>query len=112
MQSEIRHERRQLERFELKAHAVVETMSPGLEEVFELHTRDVSSGGAFFPMEVPLPTGQKVKIAMYLSISALEHISTLPSKARITTEGQVVRACENGIAVEFEPHYAISAVPA
>ena len=83
-------------------------MSPGAEKVFELSTQDISSGGAFFPMEVPLPTGEKVKITLYLSISALEKIADIPSKAKIETDGEVVRSTRQGMAVKFGRHYIMS----
>ncbi len=108
MESEIGPERRHLQRFSVKAFAVVQAVSPGAEKVFELSTQDISSGGAFFPMEVPLPTGEKVKITLYLSISALERINDFPSKAKITTEGQVVRSTKQGMAVAFDRHYTMS----
>ena len=105
MEGEIGSEKRQLQRFSLKAFAVVQTVSPGAEKVFELSTQDISSGGAFFPMEVPLPTGEKVKITLYLSIST---IRDFPNKAKITTEGQVVRSTKQGMAVAFDRHYTMS----
>ena len=105
MEGEIGSDRRQLERFSVKAFAVVQTVAPGAEKVFELNTQDISSGGAFFPMEVPLPTGEKVKITLYLSISA---IRDFPNKAKITTEGQVVRSTKHGMAVAFDRHYTMS----
>ncbi|MGO9411562.1 MAG: PilZ domain-containing protein [Spirochaetia bacterium] len=108
MESESVSERRQLQRFSMKAYAVVKTTSPGAEKMFELCTRDISSGGAFFPMEVPLPTGEKVKITLYLSISVLEKIADLPSKAKIETDGQVVRSTGRGMAVKFAGHYSMS----
>lgn len=110
MEGERGSERRHLQRFSVKAVAVVQTVSPGAEKVFELSTQDISSGGAFFPMEVPLPTGEKVKITLFLSISALEQISDFPHKAKITTEGKVVRSTRQGMAVEFGRHYTMSPV--
>ncbi|HVP19167.1 MAG TPA: PilZ domain-containing protein [Spirochaetia bacterium] len=101
-------ERRRLKRFSLKAFAVVQ--STGAERVFELSTQDISAGGAFFPMEVPLPTGEKVKITLYLSISPVEPVIDFPGKAKITTEGQVVRSTTQGMAVAFGRHYTISPV--
>jgi hypothetical protein len=108
MEGESGSERRQLQRFSVKAYAVVKTVSPGVEKMFELSTQDISSGGAFFPMEVPLPTGEKVKITLYLSISVLEQISDIPSKAKIETDGQVVRSTRQGMAVKFAEHYSMS----
>jgi len=110
MLNKIGSERRHLERFSLKAFAVVQTVSPGAAKVFELSTQDISSGGAFFPMEVPLPTGEKVKITLYLSISPLERIIDSPGKAKITTRGEVVRSTSQGMAVAFDRRYTISPV--
>jgi hypothetical protein len=108
MKNKIEFEKRQLERFSLKAYAIVKTVSAETEKVFELSTQDISSGGAFFPMEVPLATGEKVKITLYLSISPVEQVTDLPSNAKITTQGQVVRSTKQGMAVSFGRHYSIS----
>ncbi len=61
-------------------------------------------------MEVTLPTGDKVKITLYLQISAVEKIGDFPSKAKIVTEGQVVRSSTRGMAVAFGKRYSISPV--
>ena len=108
MESKIGNEKRRVQRFSLKAFAVVQAVSPGVEKVFELSTQDLSSGGAFFPAELPLPTGEKVKITVYLSISALERISSSRGVAKITMGGQVVRSTSRGTAVAFDKHYTIS----
>jgi hypothetical protein len=108
MEGENGSDRRQLQRFSVKAFAVVQTVSPSAEKVFELSTKDISSGGAFFPMEVPLPTGEKVKITLYLSISAMEKIADVPNKAKIETDGEVVRSTRHGMAVAFGRHYIMS----
>jgi hypothetical protein len=108
MKGDIGTDRRHLERFSVKAFAVVQTLSPGTEKVFELDTQDISSGGAFFPMEVPLPAGEKVKITLYLSISGLQKLTDFPAKAKIETKGEVVRSTNNGVAVAFGKHYTMS----
>ena len=107
MTKEISSERRHLERFSVNAFAVVETVSPGQAKVLELHTRDISSNGAFFPMEVPLPPGEKVKVTLFLSISAQE-MQLAFGGAKIATEGQVVRSDPQGMAVMFGRHYTMS----
>jgi hypothetical protein len=103
-------ERRHLPRFALKAAALIQTLSEGVPKVFELHTRDISSKGAFFPTEVPLQRGEKVKVTLILSISSREEIGDFASKAKIITEGQVVRSTERGMAVEFGGQYTVSPV--
>ena len=108
MTEEISSERRRLERFSVNAFAVVETVSPESAKVFELHTRDISSNGAFFPMEVPLPAGEKVKVTLFLSISAHQELQLPLGGARIATEGQVVRSDPQGMAVKFSKRYTMS----
>jgi len=101
-------ERRHLQRFSVTAFAVVKTVSSGAEKVFELRTQDISSGGAFFPMDVPLPAGEKVKVTLFLSIAAIEQLPDMPRAAKITTEGEVIRSTEQGVAVKFAEQYTMS----
>jgi len=108
MTQEVSSERRRLERFSVDAFAVVEAVSPVEAKVFELHTRDISSNGAFFPMEVPLPAGEKVKVTLFLSISKQHEFRLSSSGAKIATEGQVVRSGPQGMAVMFGRHYTMS----
>ena len=108
MEGQIWSERRHLERFSLKATAIVRAVSAGTEKVFELSTKDISSGGAFFPMEVPLPNGEKVRITLYLSISP---IGDFPSNTKITTGGEsrpVLRQAGTGsVATRFVESYVL-----
>ena len=108
MEGEIGSERRHVRRFSIKAFAVVQAVSPGAGKVFDLSTQDISSGGAFFPVEVPLPTGEKVKISIYVAISAFERRRHFPGMTKITTEGRVVRSTARGMAVAFAKRYTIS----
>ena len=108
MEGESSSERRHLQRFSVKAFAVVQSMAPRVEKVFELNTQNISSGGAFFPVEVPLPIGEKVKITLYLSISALNTLTNFPNKAKIETEGEVVRSTSHGLAVAFGRYSTMS----
>jgi hypothetical protein len=101
-------ERRHLQRFSVKPFAVVQSMTPGVENVFESNIQDISSGGAFFPVEVPLPIVEKVKITLYLLISALNTLTNFPNKTKIETEGEVVRSTSHGLAVAFGKYYTMS----
>jgi len=101
-------ERRHLQRFSVRAFAVVQTVSPGAEKVFELRTQDISSEGAFFPMQVPLPAGERVRVTLLLSISAIEQLHDMPKAAKIITEGEVIRSTEQGVAVKFAEQYTMS----
>jgi hypothetical protein len=108
MEDKIGFDRRRVQRLSLKAIATVQLESSGAGKVFELSTQDVSSGGAFFPMEVRLPTGEKLKITLYLSIFPLERTISFPGKTKITTKGHVVRSTAEGMAVAFDGHYSIT----
>jgi hypothetical protein len=102
------YERRKLRRFSVRAPALVQAESLGAEKVFELCTKDISSGGAFFPMNMPLPFGEKVKITLFLRVSALERAETNLTRAKVATKGLVVRSTRHGMAVEFDRRYEMS----
>ena len=92
MESNTGTEKRRVQRFSLKAFAVVQSVSRSTGKVFELSTQDISSRGVFFPEELPMPAGERVKITVYLPISVLQRINASPSMAKVTTQGQVVRS--------------------
>ena len=108
MKDEASRDRRHLERFTVKAFATVETTAQDAGRVFELQTQDICSGGAFFPMEVPLPTGEKVKITLYLSVAPAAELPEFPNTTKIVTDGEVIRSSDHGIAVRFQGRYSIS----
>lgn len=94
-------DRRHLERFSLHAHAIVQALSEKVPHELELVTQDISSGGAYFPMEVPLASGERLKITLYLSILPLEVDQEPSPTTEIVTKGQVVRKDAHGVAVQF-----------
>jgi hypothetical protein len=103
-------ERRHLERFPLKATAVIETAVENEEKVLELYTRDISSSGAFFSTQSALPPGASVRITLFLLIAGLKQLYGHPGKIKITTDGTVVRSNNDGMAVVFDQRYQMSAV--
>ena len=104
-------DRRQLQRFPLRAPAIVRTAVQDSESVVELYTRDICSGGAFLQTDHPLPEGINVEITLFLLISALRHVQGRPGKVKITTVGTVVRSEEAGMAVAFDSEYQMVPVP-
>ena len=108
MERAIDQDRRHLRRFPLKAFTVVRAEAPDDEKVLTLCTQDISSDGAFFPTEVPLPAGEKVRITLFLAIAALERFRDVPNRAKITTDGRVIRSSRQGMAVKFGGDYSIS----
>ncbi len=97
-------DRRQLQRYQMKIPALIEATLPDRATTVELFTRDVCSGGAYFPTESPLPAGASVKIT--LSWDAHEY----SAKVKVTADGRVVRTEGAGMAVAFSPRYQMSAV--
>jgi len=103
-------ERRLLQRFGVKAFSYLRTAG-GQGNVLALCTRDVSSGGAYFPTRLPLPAGEKVLVTLYLPLRAPAELGSFPSRAMITTDGEVVRSGIHGMAVKFEGKYSIAPAP-
>ncbi len=99
-------DRRQLQRYQMKIPALIVATLPDRETTVELFTRDVCSGGAFFPTDSPLPAGANVRIT--LSWDAHEY----SAKVNMTTDGRVIRSEGAGMAVAFSPRYQMSPVPA
>jgi hypothetical protein len=105
-------DRRQLQRFQLRAPAIVKAADRSQETVAELYTRDICSGGAFFQTDQPLPTGVSVEITLFLLISAFRELKGRPHKVKVVTDGTVVRSESNGMAVAFSEQYQMLPVPA
>jgi hypothetical protein len=104
-------DRRQLQRFPLRASAIVRAADQDPEKVVEICTRDICSGGAFFSTDQPLPAGVSVEITLFLLTSAFREWRGRPYKVKITTGGTVVRSEDEGMAVAFTPQYKMVPVP-
>ena len=102
MADQIDNDRRQLQRYQLRAPAIVKGTIENQGMVAELYTRDICSGGAFFQTNHPLPTGVSVEITLFLH----------PHRVKVTTDGTVVRSEHDGMAVAFGEQYQMSPVPA
>jgi len=97
-------DRRKLERFNLKipAEITVET-TDRMRRVLHLRTRDISSDGAFFYGEYPLPRGTPVKLALTLSAERPNRL--MGAQAHVKISGIVKRSEPSGIAVCFNKDY-------
>ncbi|HET6451998.1 MAG TPA: hypothetical protein VFI08_11840 [Spirochaetia bacterium] len=82
-------------------------MTAAATRSFELYSRELCSGGAFFPVEVPLPAGARVKLTLYIEIAALEQFKGLPNRAKITTQAPVIRSDKIGMALKFAGPYSM-----
>jgi hypothetical protein len=112
MADHLESDRRQLQRFQLKAPAIVKAAVQNQETIAELYTRDICSGGAFFQTDQPLATGVSVEITLFLMIAAFGGCQGYPHKVKVTTDGTVVRAEREGMAVAFREQYQLIPVPA
>ncbi len=98
-------DKRRLERFNLGLSSQI-SVGTGLDqEIINILTRDISSDGAYFHTEVPLPVGTAVKIDLIISLDELKKIES--RKALIKVSGEVVRSENKGMAICFEKDYKI-----
>lgn len=91
-------ERRALERFDLNLPAVVEI--PGRESL-RLTTVDVSSGGAFFLSDRPIPERTEVTVELGLEVGELWRMRG-DGRIPLRLSGRVLRSGAGGLAVAFE----------
>lgn len=100
-------ERRKIDRFtlELPAEISITDESRG-PRTFNVVTRNICAGGAFFQTEEPLPERTYVKIDLILSLNNLQ--GTEGKGSRIDVSATVVRTESQGMAVCFDKLYQIS----
>jgi hypothetical protein len=103
------HEKRRLNRFNLRALAELQTFLDSEENPINAYTRDISSDGAFFLTDGRLPIGAYVQITLYVWIRALKEMLENP-QIQIEVDGEVVRANTEGIGVRFKRGYKIAPV--
>ena len=73
------------------------------EKVLELYTRDISSDGAFFYTNEPLPVDTDLSMTLFLPAGPTP-------KGKISVDGKVIRTEQEGMAVRFNPDYTLVAV--
>ena len=101
-------DKRKLERFNIKIPAKIEVTSSEKEnEIFELLTSDICSGGAFFHTPQPLPEGTHVKMDLILPIEKLKQLQDDCKQVYIKISGTVLRAESAGMAICFDEDYQI-----
>ena len=90
-----RGESRKLQRFPLGLHTRIIGLEPG-SPTLDLMTKDISSGGAFFPTSEPLPEGLAVHVEL-----TLKRQSGLGKASKVHLNGWVIRSRPDGMAVIF-----------
>ena len=104
-------ERRRYERFNLRLACKTTVMNHnqgGEKEIFNLFTKDICAGGAFFHSLKSLSKGRDVKIEFVLDFDTLKELTE--KRACIKVKGKVIRTESKGIAVSFDKHYKITRI--
>ena len=101
-------EQRQLERFDLEIPAKIGVIDSGQEEeMLNLLTTNVCSGGAFFHTTQALPEGTPVKIDLILPLEKLRRLKEEHKQVFIKVTGRVLRSESTGMAICFDEDYQI-----
>lgn len=94
-------EKRQLSRYILTAPATIECEHSGWEDGCQFTlTRNLSGGGAYFNIPVPLQLDEVVKVKILLKVEKLG-FAKLDGHVLVEAEGKVLRADSKGMAVKF-----------
>jgi hypothetical protein len=101
-------ERRSLRRFNLQLPCLIRARGRDGETHYKLLSGNISSGGAYFGVPSPFDVGTQVTIHIIIRRSG-------PTVSRsgdscIKVQGEVLRAGESGMAVEFDDQYHISRI--
>ena len=103
----IEFDRRKTERFSLELPTYLSIADKYIKrESLEIITSNISSGGAFFKTEKPLPVGTDVKIDLIIPLDKLNKLKG--KKSRIDVSGSVIRTNKNGMAICFDKRYKIT----
>ena len=98
-------EKRMLERFNLGLPSQLTVGEGEDQQIHDLLTRDISSDGAYFHTDLPLPVGTFVRIDLVISLDELKKLES--RKTLIKVSGSVIRSEEKGMAVGFDKDYHI-----
>ena len=101
-------DRRKLERFDLKLPAEIVVIGTHQEkEIFNLITKNICAGGAFFTTN-PLPKGTQVQINLTLLIERLKKLTG--AQGYIKIRGTVKRSESLGMAICFHEDYQMMSI--
>lgn len=99
-----------MQRFDLQASTRIEVQQrDGRQDVLSFVTRDISSMGAFIETAEPLPEGVPVRLELMLSLELLKRIVGREARAKVKVRGKVIRAEEDGMAIQFDRKFKIVA---
>ena len=99
-------EKRTMERFDLKLPSQIRFIKDNNENTINLLTSNVCSGGAFFPIDKPLPIDTRVNIDLVLPLNRLK--KQKGKRSLIKSSGKVIRTDQKGMAICFDEKCKIS----
>jgi hypothetical protein len=103
-------DRRRLQRFDLQASTLIEVQQEGGRHgVMSFMTRDISCMGAFIETAQPLPEGAPVRLELMLPVELPKRVVGEESRAKVKVRGKVIRAEEDGMAIQFDRKFKIVA---
>jgi c-di-GMP-binding flagellar brake protein YcgR len=100
--------KRKFERFAVHFPATISDTHNG--NILNLHTRDISAGGAYFATPEPFEEGKEITIEIILKNQTMQRLTGHESCLKVT--GTVVRSDQRGIAVKFDSHHIMPATVA
>ena len=104
----IENEKRNLERYSLKAPAKIIPVNFGnKDDKFRFETTNICAEGAFFHSSHPLPEGTVVDVEIVLPLNKLRILKHSAEKIHLKINGKVIRSESEGIAVSFQKYYQI-----
>ena len=100
---------RKIERFDLELPATIELLDVDQErKVYNLLTKNVCSGGAYFYTPQPLPEGTQVKIDLVLPLDKFKKLQDEHKQAYIKVTGKVLLSESEGMAICFDKDFQIT----
>ncbi|MCP4022216.1 MAG: hypothetical protein GY729_10270 [Desulfobacteraceae bacterium] len=100
-------EKRLYERYEIDFPAQLTVdKEEGTQVLKDLHTDNISTGGAFINTDQPLPVGTNVNVTLVLPLDELKKIKAY--KVNVNISGQVIRQQKNGVVIGFDKTYLIT----
>jgi hypothetical protein len=104
-------DRRKYERYSVGLAAKTSLMNDKKKEdpeIFDLFTRDICAGGAFFHALQPIPKGRQVNIDLLFVVNTLKKLAGKTVNIRV--KGKVIRTEARGLAVCFDKGYKITRI--
>jgi len=93
-------ERRSYERFHLKLPAKMEITTSSRQQIFNLHTKDISASGAFIRTADQLPEGARCRLEVTVPSNRIKELTG--AQGLIKVEGTIVRSTPEGVAIRVD----------